>query len=174
MNQQSSSNTTVIYPSPIIVAAPVILAVSLVAGGVVRETLQPEHSNPALLLLILSYLFSRWFRRAAVVITDESITIGDTVIRLEDIARIAVEPTVSRWRGGASLNVFDNNGVSRLTLRLSAYGTGIARLRDALRPHLPEKVRDDLRAFPSGKQIYWLWSLVGMLCILALLEGFTM
>ena len=171
--ESAATVTDVVYPSPVLVAGPLVMAICLVAGGVVRGTLLPRHSTPALLLFALTYLFSRWYRRSAVVFTSDSVSLGDKVIHYADISSACVEKGKQDKKGMSALNIYDKNGVMRVSINLRAYGTGVSRIVTALRHQAGIDALSDVDAASPGKRIYILWTVIGLLSILALFEGFT-
>jgi hypothetical protein len=168
----SSNSITVVYPSPVLIAGPLAIAISLVAGGVARGTLLPRHSTPALLLMVLSYLFSRWYRRAAVVFGADSVAFGEKSMHYRNITRVKAEREEQGARCFKVLNFYDGNGVKRLSIHLGAYGFGLNRIHRELRDRLPSGIVDPLTTRSVQRRVLILWFGVGVLCLSALIEGF--
>ena len=163
-----------VYPSPVLVAGPFLMAVCLLVGGVAKGVLLPRHSTPALVLLVLSYLFSRWFRRSAVVFGEETVAMGADEMRYSDIGSIKIEKGDGWARRFPVLNLYDRNGVIRLALQLGAYGKGMRRICDELRRRCCVDIVDSDAAVKSTIiRLSLSWGAIGILCVLSLWEGIS-
>ena len=120
----------VIHPSALLLAGPLVPAAAFFLGGAFRGRIEPRQSVPALLLLVLTYLLSRWFRRSSIAVTGDAMTLGDRILRFDDISAVERLPLPAGLPGPDRLALYDRNRVHRLTVVPTAYGD---RLRAALR-----------------------------------------
>ena len=159
----------VIYPSPVFIAGPFLIAVGLISGGVAQGRIAGEHSTPALILLGLTYLISRWYRRAHLVFEASRLVLQDHIMLYCEVKTVRLER--EEKRPVRMLNFYDKNNVVRLAIPVRLYGSAVSRIEATLGAVLPESVesKGDLGA---GHRILLLWLVVGLTTCLAALESF--
>lgn len=161
----------VVHPSPAFIAGPLLPAVALFLTGAYKGTMTAGQSLPALILLIGTYLLSRWYRRSALVLDDEGVSLGDRTLKYADISVVkrAVGGRRQQWE---RFSFFDKNNAKRLTFTPCAYGAGKSRIVRVLAAHLPTETLDPALTRSTDRPIRLLWVAIILLFALTLADGF--
>lgn len=160
----------VIYPSPVFIVGPLLIAVGLISGGIANGHIANEHSTPALVLLCLTYLISRWYRRAHLVFDATKVALQERYVMYCDVGNVRLER--GEKRPVMMLNFYDKNRVIRLRIPIRLYGSGVSKIGEILRAELPEAISAELK-LGAGHRIFLLWIVVGITTCLAALESFN-
>ena len=86
-----------VHPSPVFLAGPLLPAAALFLSGAVRGGMTLGQSIPATILLVGTYLISRWYRGAALILDDHGISLGDRTVRYDGRYSRTASSALNSW-----------------------------------------------------------------------------